>query len=161
MKIVQWLIKREKLQRLHRWHQYCIYFDETVQYRIVYRHQIMTKSRAIWIQLKTGTILVPSISSHLIPISLIFIFSSKISFQNIMTHAICDILYVIWWIDLLSAMYKSSTSNAQRWICRFGKIFWAAVRLKSLYPHWVSRTVWTQNSQTHKWNPWKRYFIRV
>ena len=79
MNFVQWLIKRVRLQR---WYQYCIYFDETVQYRMVYRHQIMTKSRAIWIQLKTGTIFVPSISSHLIPISLIFIFSSKISFSK-------------------------------------------------------------------------------
>ena len=60
-----------------------IYFDEIVQYRIVYRHQIITKSRAIWIQLKTGTIFVPSISSHLIPISLIFIFNSEISVQKV------------------------------------------------------------------------------
>ena len=82
MKIVQWLIKRVRLWKHLWWYQYCIYFDETVQYRIVYRHQIMTKSRAIWIQLKTGTIFVPSISSHLIPISLIFIFSSKISFSK-------------------------------------------------------------------------------
>ena len=82
MKIVQSLIKQVRLQRHLWWYQYCIYFDETVQYRMVYRHQIMTKSRAIWIQLKTGTIFVPSISSHLIPISLIFIFSSKISFSK-------------------------------------------------------------------------------
>ena len=115
MKIVQWLIKRIKLQRLHRWHQYCIYFDEIVQYRIVYRHQIMTKSRAIWIQLKTGTIFVPSISSHLIPISLIFIFSSEISFQRVfhMTHSAWLMQYVISYDSYDKSTYSQQCIKVQ------------------------------------------------